>query len=154
MPPVNFTAREAAVLISAARFLAAMRVIPFAETLASASDTVQAARSRSAQREFLHRLDELQYVGVPAKPTLPAVRAALEQAWLLQRPLWLRYAGARGETERRVRLRQIVMERGETLLNADDLEHGELRQFRLDRVLAARVEPAEPKPSEPTRAAR
>ena len=158
MPPVNFTAREAAVLISAARFLAAMRVLPFAETLASASDKVQAALSRSAQREFLHRLDELQFVGVPARPTLPAVREALEQAWLLQRPLWLRYAGSRGETERRVRLRQIVMERGETLLNAEDLAHGELRQFRLDRVLAARVEPVE-KPVEkaangPTRAAK
>lgn len=154
MPPVNFTAREAAVLISAARFLGAMRVLPFAETLASASDKVQAALSRSAQREFLHRLDELQYVGVPAKPTLPAVRAALEQAWLLQRPLWLRYAGSRGETERRVRLRQIVMERGETLLNAEDLEHGELRQFRLDRVLAARVEPAERAANGPPRAAK
>jgi predicted DNA-binding transcriptional regulator YafY len=154
MPPVNFTAREAAVLISAARFLAAMRVLPFAETLASASDKVQAALSRSAQREFLHRLDELQFVGVPAKPTLPAVREALEQAWLLQRPLWLRYAGSRGETERRVKLRQIVMERGETLLNAEDLAHGELRQFRLDRVLAARVEPVEKAANGPVRAAK
>ena len=139
MPPVNFTAREAAVLISAARVLAAMRVLPFAETLASASDKVQAALSRSAQREFLHRLDELQFVGVPAKPTLPEVRAALEQAWLHWRPLWVRYAGGRGESERRVQLRQIVMERGETLLNVLDLELGETRQLRLDRVLAAKV---------------
>ena len=137
MPPVNFTAREAAVLISAARFLAAMRVLPFAETLASASDKLRAALSRSAQREFLQRLDELQFVGVPAKATLPEVRAALEQAWLLQRPLWVRYAGSRGETERTVRLQTIVMERGETLLNVIDLAHGEARQLRLDRVLAA-----------------
>ncbi len=139
MPPVNFTAREAAVLISAARFLAAMRVLPFAETLAGASDKLRAALSRSAQREFLARLDELQFVGVPAKPTLPEVRAALEQAWLHQRPLWVRYAGGRGESERRVQLRQIVMERGETLLNVLDLELGETRQLRLDRVLAAKV---------------
>lgn len=142
MPPVNFTAREAAVLISAARFLAAMRVLPFAETLATGCDKLRAALSRSAQREFLARLDELQFVGVPAKPTLLAVRTALEQAWLHQRPLWVRYAGARGESERRVRLRQIVMERGETLLNVEDLEIGEARQLRLDRVLAAKVLPA------------
>ena len=142
MPPVNFTAREAAVLISAARFLAAMRVLPFAETLAAGCDKLRAALSRSAQREFLARLDELQFVGVPAKPTLLAVRTALEQAWLHQRPLWVRYAGARGESERRVRLRQIVMERGETLLNVEDLEIGEARQLRLDRVLAAKVLPA------------
>lgn len=142
MPPVNFTAREAAVLISAARFLAAMRVLPFAETLATGCDKLRAALSRSAQREFLARLDELQFVGVPAKPTLLAVRTALEQAWLHQRPLWVRYAGARGESERRVRLRQIVMERGETLLNVEDLEIGEARQLRLDRMLAAKVLPA------------
>ncbi len=145
MPPVHFSAREAAVLISAARFLAAMRVLPFQETLASASDKLQAALSRSAQREFLARVDELQYVGVPAKQTLPAVRAALEQAWLHQRPLSVRYAGSRGETERRVRLRQIVMERGETLLNVEDLDIGEARQLRLDRVVWARVEAAEAK---------
>jgi len=150
MPPVNFTAREAAVLISAARFLAAMRVLPFAETLATASDKLRAALSRSAQREFLKRLDELQFVGVPAKATLPEVRAALEQAWLLQRPLWLRYAGSRGETERTVRLETIVMERGETLLNVIDLAHGEARQLRLDRVLAARVE-AEQQAAEPVK---
>ena len=76
MPPVNFTAGEAAVLISAARFLGMMRVLPFAETLAAAGDKLQAALSRSAQREFLARLVELQYVGVPAKATLPEVRAA------------------------------------------------------------------------------
>lgn len=149
MPPVNFTAREAAVLISAARFLAAMRVLPFAETLATGCDKLRAALSRSAQREFLARLDELQFVGVPAKPTLLAVRTALEQAWLHQRPLWVRYAGARGESERRVRLRQIVMERGETLLNVEDLEIGEARQLRLDRVLAAKVLPASGELPEP-----
>ncbi len=146
MPPVNFTAREAAVLVAAGRFLAAMRVLPFAETLAGAVDKVQAALSRSAQREFLKRLDELQFVGVPARATVPEVRAALEQAWLLQRPLRLRYAGSRGESERRVRLLQIVMERGETLLNCEDLEKGEARQFRLDRVVGARVEPDVEKP--------
>lgn len=139
MPPVNFTAREAAVLISAGRFLAEMRVLPFARVLASATDKVQSALSRSAQRELLARLSELQFVGVPARPSAPEVRAAIEQAWFEQRPLQIRYAGARGPSERTVRLRQIVMERGETLLNCDDLDKGEARQFRLDRIEAARV---------------
>ena len=49
-----------------------------------------------------------------------------------------------------MRLRQIVMERGETLLNVVDLELGEARQLRLDRVLAAKVLAAEP--SRPRRA--
>lgn len=139
MPPVNFTAREAAVLISAARFLAEMRVLPFTRALASATDKVQAALSRSAQRELLTRMSELQFVGVPARPSPAEVRAAIEQAWFEQRPLQIRYAGSRGPTERTVKLRQIVMERGETLLNCDDLDKGEARQFRLDRVEAAKV---------------
>lgn len=50
-------------------------------------------------------------------------------------------------TERTVRLQQIVMERGETLLNVVDLAHGEARQLRLDRVLAARVEAQERGPA-------
>lgn len=137
MPPVNFDPREAAVLISAGRWLAQMRVLPFTRALDAAVDKVQAALSRSAQRQLLARLDSLQYVGVPAPAARPAVRAALEQAWFESRPLRIRYAGARGPSERTVRLRQIVMERGETLLNCDDLERGEPRQFRLDRIESA-----------------
>lgn len=144
MPPVNFDPREAAILVSAVRWLAQMRVLPFTRTLQSAVDKVQAALSRSAQRELLARLDTLQYVGVPAPASSPAVRAAVEQAWFEGRPLRLRYSGARGSSERLVKLRRIVMERGETLLNCDDLDRGEPRQFRLDRIEHAEVVQAAP----------
>lgn len=139
MPPVNFNPREAAVLISAGRWLAQMRVLPFTRTLAAAVDKVQAALSRSAQRELLVRLDSLQYVGVPAPASPADVRAAVERAWFEGRALKIRYDGARGPSERTVRIRQIVMARSETLLNCDDLEKGAPRQLRLDRIAAAEV---------------
>jgi predicted DNA-binding transcriptional regulator YafY len=69
-----------------------------------------------------------------------AVRAALEQAWFEQRPLRIRYAGAHGTTSiRTVRVERVVLERSVTLLNGVDLEKGEQRQFRLDRVEWAEV---------------
>ncbi|MCA9623651.1 MAG: HTH domain-containing protein [Myxococcales bacterium] len=140
LPPINFTAREAAILIRAGRWLAEMRLVPFTRTLASALDKVQAALSGSAQRELLEQLDALVFVGVPRLPTDPEVREALEQAWFERQPLWIRYRGADDVvTERKVRVRQIVMERSLTLLNCDDLDKGEARQFRLDRIEAAHV---------------
>lgn len=139
MPPVNFNPREAAVLISAGRWLAQTRVLPFTRTLEAAVDKVQAALSRSAQRELLVRLDSLQYVGVPAPASPADVRAAVERAWFEGRALKIRYDGARGPSERTVRIRQIVMARSETLLNCDDLEKGAPRQLRLDRIAAAEV---------------
>ena len=139
MPPVNFNPREAAVLISAGRWLAQTRVLPFTRTLEAAVDKVQAALSRSAQRELLGRLESLQYVGVPAPPSRDDVRAAVERAWFEGRALKIRYDGARGPSERTVRIRQIVMARSETLLNCDDLEKGAPRQLRLDRIAAAEV---------------
>ena len=60
LPPVNFTAREAALLVALGRFAIDMRLLPFAETLESALDKVRAALSTSAQRELLRRLEELQ----------------------------------------------------------------------------------------------
>jgi predicted DNA-binding transcriptional regulator YafY len=139
MPPVNFNPREAAVLISAGRWLAQTRVLPFTRTLEAAVDKVQAALSRSAQRELLVRLDSLQYVGVPAPASPADVRAAVERAWFEGRALKIRYDGARGPSERTVRIRQIVMARSETLLNCDDLEKGAPRQLRLDRIAVAEV---------------
>lgn len=149
MPPVNFDPREAAVLVSAVRWLAQMRVLPFSRTLQSGVDKVQAALSRSAQRELLARLDSLQYVGVPAPAAPPEVRAAVEQAWFEGQPLRLRYCGSRGPSERTVRVRQIVMSRSETLLNCDDLDKGEPRQFRLDRIEAAEVLTPRPPAGQP-----
>jgi len=140
LPPVNFNAREAAVLISAGAFLSEMRIIPFAATLASAIDKVRAALDRSAQRELQNRLHELAYVGVPARPTREDVRRAVEQAWFERRALEIRYRGANEiTTTRRIRLERIVMDRAEIRLNALDLDKNEKRQFALDRVEHAAV---------------
>ena len=140
LPPVNFNAREAAVLISAGQWLTEMRMIPFSATLASAVDKVRAALDRSAQRELQNRMHELAYVGVPAHATREDVRRALEQAWFEHRTLEIRYRGA-GEitTTRRVRLERIVMDRAEIRLNAFDLDKNEKRQFALHRVEHAAV---------------
>src|SRR6202000_2440789 len=56
LPPVNFTAREAALLVALGRFASQMRLLPFTETLEAALDKVRAALSTSAQRELLPRL--------------------------------------------------------------------------------------------------
>lgn len=139
LPPVNFTAREAAILITGGRYLVKMRVLPFVKTLESALDKVQAALSGSTQRELIGQLESLQYIGVPALAVPEAVRAAVEQAWFEQQPLWIRYVAGHRPSERTVRIRQIIMERSTTLLNCDDLDKGEPRQFQLDRIEAARV---------------
>src|SRR5689334_19218914 len=41
LPPVNFTAREAALLVALGRFATEMRLLPFTDTLASALDKVR-----------------------------------------------------------------------------------------------------------------
>jgi predicted DNA-binding transcriptional regulator YafY len=141
LPPINLTAREAAILISAGRHLEQMRVLPFTKTLESGLDKVQAALSASAQRQLLEQLETLSYVGIPAKPSEADVRAAIEEAWFDQRPLLVAIKGAYDSiTERRVRLRQVVMDRRETLLNCDDLDSGEQIQLKLDRLTAAKVD--------------
>ncbi len=143
VPAVNFTAREAAVLVSAATWLEAMRVVPFTATLRSATEKVRAALGASAQRELLKHLDELDYVGVPAKATAPEVRAAVETAWFEQRPLRFTYRDAEGVvSERRARVRKVVMDRGETRLVCDDLGKGASRLFLLHRIERASVERA------------
>ncbi|MFN7984602.1 MAG: HTH domain-containing protein [Vicinamibacterales bacterium] len=134
LPPVNFTAREAAVLITLGRWAQELRLIPFDETCASALDKVRGALSSSAQWELAQVMEGLTFTGVPALPVQDAVRDALEQAWFERRPLTIRYAGSRGTTERTIRVERIVLERSMTLLNAIDLEKNEPRQFRLDRV--------------------
>jgi len=139
LPPVNFTAREAALLVAAGRFLSEMRVIPFTETLESGLDKVRAALSGSAQRQLLEHLDTLKFVGIPARKAAPGVRQALERAWFEGTPIAIRYAGANGTTMRRVRVKSLVMERTETLINALDLEKNEDRQFKLDRIEKAEV---------------
>jgi predicted DNA-binding transcriptional regulator YafY len=140
LPPVNFTAREAALLVALGRFAQETRLLPFEETLQRALDKVRSALSTSAQRELIGRLKELAFVGVPTRPTAKAVRAAVERAWFEQQPLRITYRDASGVvTTRDVRIEQVVMERTETRINAFDPAKGESRQFRLDRIERAEV---------------
>jgi predicted DNA-binding transcriptional regulator YafY len=135
LPPVNFTAREAALLVALGRFAIDMRLLPFADTLESALDKVRSALSTSAQRELLARLDELAFHGVPALPSKKSVRAAVERAWFEQQPLTITYVDSNFiQTTRRVRIQGVVMDRHETRIDAIDLELGERRHFRLDRI--------------------
>jgi predicted DNA-binding transcriptional regulator YafY len=142
LPPVNFTAREAALLIALGRFALDMRLLPFTETLESALDKVRGALSTSAQRELLTRLSELTFLGVPALPSKKPVRAALERAFFERQPLSVTYVdGNFIESERRVRIESIVMDRHETRIDVTDLDSGERRQLRLDRITRARLAP-------------
>lgn len=140
LPPVNFTAREAALLVALGRFARNMRLLPFTDTLESALDKVRAALSTSAQRELLARLEELSFHGVPALPIRKSVRAALERAWFEQQPLRVVYVGGDlVETTRTLRIESVIMDRHETRIDALDLERNERRHFRLDRILRAEV---------------
>lgn len=139
LPPVNFSAREAALIITACRWLAEMRILPFTETLSAALDKVRAALSTSSQRELLEHMKTLQFVGVPTRTASPAVRKVLEQAWFENAPLKIRYAGRDATSTRRVRVQSVVMERAETLLNCLDLDKDEPRQFKLDRIERAEI---------------
>src|SRR4029078_11872215 len=56
LPPVNFTAREAALLVALARLATEQRLIPFPAAIERAADKVKAALSTSAQREPPHVL--------------------------------------------------------------------------------------------------
>src|SRR5579864_6325447 len=78
LPPVNFTSREAALMVALGRFAIDMRLLPFTDTLESGLDKVRSALSRSAQRELLRRLNELAFLGVPALPCKKAVRKTVE----------------------------------------------------------------------------
>jgi predicted DNA-binding transcriptional regulator YafY len=153
LPPVNFTAREAALLVALGRFAIEMRLMPFAETLETALDKVRAALSTSAQRELLTRLSELSFHGVPGLPSKKAVRSALERAWFEQRPLRIVYVdGNFIEKSRTIRVVGVLMERHETRLDAVDLETEERRHFRLDRIVQAEVVRLDPSaPAKPKR---
>jgi predicted DNA-binding transcriptional regulator YafY len=147
LPPVNFTAREAALLVTLGRWATEMRLLPFAETLDRGLDKVRGALSASAQRELLELMSGLTFVGVPALPVPDKVRSAIERAWFEQSPLRIRYRGASDMvTTRRFRIESVVMERTLTMLNGMDLDKNEKRQLRLDRIEAATVIAPEPGP--------
>ena len=141
LPPVNFTAREAALLVALAKMAVAQRLIPFPQTIERAADKVRAALSTSAQRELLALIGELQLVGVPALPVAPAVQAAIETAWFEGRALVIHYEKKAWDVApRTVRIRNLVFDRAQTLLNCTDLETGQERQFRMDKIRAANVQ--------------
>jgi predicted DNA-binding transcriptional regulator YafY len=138
LPPVNFTPREAALLVTLGRWAKDSRLLPFGETLEGALDKVRGALSVSAQRELMALMEGIQFIGVPAHAIATGVRRAVEQAWFERQPVRIRYQGAdQTVTTRIVRISSVVMERSQTLLNCDDLDKGERRQFRMDRILEA-----------------
>lgn len=140
LPPVNFTAREAALLVVLARMASEQRLMPFPSTIERAADKVRAALSTSAQRELLTLIKDLQIVGVPSLPVTAAVRDAVETAWFEGRPLRIVYEKRAWEHfPRIVKIRNLVFDRTVTLLNCFDLEKREDRQFRLDKIRQATV---------------
>ncbi|MBS2013269.1 MAG: HTH domain-containing protein [Deltaproteobacteria bacterium] len=152
LPPVNFTAREAALLVALGRHAVEMRLLPFEETLQRALDKVRAALSTSAQRELMGRLKELMFVGIPALPIPKPIRSAVERAWFEQQPLRMTYRDGNGvPTTREVRVESVVMERTQTFINAFDIAKNDHRQFRLDRIEKAEVVSSMAPASEPPR---
>lgn len=145
LPPVNFTAREAALLVALARLATEQRLIPFPAAIERAADKVKSALSTSAQRELLQLVGELQLIGVPALPVPLTIQTAVETAWFESRALRIVYAKANGHASPRlVRIRNLVFDRQVTLLNCVDLETGNDRQFRLDRIQQAQVMDSQP----------
>ena len=140
LPPINLTAREAALLIALCRMAGEQRLIPFPQTIERVADKVRAALSTSAQRELLTLIGQLQIVGVPAMPVPATVRDAVETAWFESRALRIVYVKTNGHASPRlVRVRNLVFDRAVTLLNCLDLETGQDRQFRLDRIRQAQL---------------
>jgi predicted DNA-binding transcriptional regulator YafY len=140
LPPVNFTAREAALLVALARLAIEQRLVPFPNAVERAADKVKSALSTSAQRELLTLVGELQMIGVPSLPIPASVRDAVETAWFESRALRIIYAKSQWQmSPRLVRIRNLVFDRAVTLLNCVDLETGNDRQFRLDRIKQATV---------------
>jgi predicted DNA-binding transcriptional regulator YafY len=141
LPPINFTAREAALLVVLARMASEQRLMPFPATIDKVADKVRAALTTSAQRELLTLVKELQIVGVPALPVPASVRDAIETAWFEGRPLRIVYAKSAWQMSPRfVKIRNLVFDRSVTLLNCIDLESNQDRQFRLDRIKQATVQ--------------
>jgi predicted DNA-binding transcriptional regulator YafY len=140
LPPVNFTAREAALLVALGKHASDMRLIPFTDTLDAGLEKVRAALSASAQRELLTRLKELAFLGVPALPAKKHVREAIERAWFEEQPVRVTYVDKDFiQTTRDVRVRAVVMDRHETRLDTEDVVTGERRPYRLDRITRAEV---------------
>jgi predicted DNA-binding transcriptional regulator YafY len=135
-------------VVALGQMATSQRLLPFTETLAGALDKIRGALSTSAQRELLGLLDALQFIGVPALPIAPAVRRAIETAWFEDRALRIVYQkNPYTFVTRLIRIRSLVFDRSVTLLNCVDLELGEDRQFRLDKIDRATALPSGELPS-------
>lgn len=145
LPPINLTAREGALLVALGKMALDQRLLPFTASLEAALDKVRGALTTSAQRELLRLVDQLQIVGVPALPVPNSVRAAVETAWFEDRAICIHYRKVAYDPPQRrtVRIRNLVFDRSVTLLNCVDLDSGEDRQFRLERITQADVLEAE-----------
>lgn len=67
------------------------------------------------------------------------VRAVVQHAWGHDAPLRIIYDGARGVTERNVRIEAVLFERTMTLLTCHDLDIDDKRQFRMHQIQRAEV---------------
>ena len=151
---MNFTAREAALLVALGRHAIDMRLLPFTDTLESGLDKVRAALSTSAQRELL---DAAQGALLPGRalalPSKKAVRAAIERAWFEQQPLRITYVdGNFVQTDaRRPHHSRSSWSAARPASMPSTSTTGERRHFRLDRIASASLVPTETRPS-PSRA--
>ncbi len=139
LPPINFSAREAALLVVCGDWLINLRLVPFIDTLRSTIDKVRASLSATSQAELVRLQKSIAYSGVPAKSASHEIRAIVEQAWFESLPMLITYKGASRQTKRLVRIEQVVMERSETLLNCTDLNKKAKRQFLLHKIVAASI---------------
>lgn len=139
LPPVNFTIHEAAILTTACQWMERARLIPFLNTLRSASDKVHGALPSGHQR-LVRRLGEsLSWVGVPARWPPANVLSVVEQAWLEECCMRIEYDGAKGISQRTVRITSVVIERTVTLLNCHDLDIDQERQFAMHKIKTAHL---------------
>jgi predicted DNA-binding transcriptional regulator YafY len=135
LPPINFTPREAALLVVLGRFATETRLVPFVDALEGALSKVRGALSAGEQREVLAHAEKLAFAGIPALPSRPAVRRAIERAWFERRAVRVLYRRADGSSgERAVHVVRVLMERTMTLLECEDVDTRESRRLRLDRI--------------------
>jgi predicted DNA-binding transcriptional regulator YafY len=140
LPPVNFTPREAALLVMLGRFAVEARLVPFVDTLEMAVSKVRGALSAAQQREVLALAGKLVFAAVPNLPTPAKIRRAIERAWFEQAAVRVRYRRNDGTTgQRTVRIESVFMERAMTLLECEDVDTRERRNLRLDRIEAAHL---------------
>src|SRR5580704_563774 len=127
LPPVNFTPREAALLVVLGRFATETRLVPFVDTLDEALSKVRGALTAGQQREALAHADKLVFAAVPALAARPAIRRVIEEAWFEQRAVRVKYRRGDGSSNARVvRILRVLMERTMTMLECEDVDTREM----------------------------